>query len=48
MKLGQFPKKATFIWNSYSQDQEAAEQVFSELETYLEGKGMKLEKRKGQ
>jgi hypothetical protein len=48
MKLAQFPKNTTFIWNSYSQDQEAAEQVFSELKAFLEGKGMKLEKRKGQ
>jgi hypothetical protein len=46
MKLGQFPKNTTFTWSSYSQDQEAVEQVFSELKTFLEGKGMKLEKRK--
>jgi hypothetical protein len=48
MKVGQFPKNMAFIWNSYNQDQEAAEQVFSHLKTFLEGKGMKLEKRKGQ
>lgn len=48
MKVSQFPKNTTFTWNSYNQDQEAAEQVFSELKTFLEGKGMKLEKRKGQ
>ena len=48
MKLSQFPKNTTFTWNSYSQDQEAAEQVFSELKPFLEGKGMRLEKRKGQ
>jgi hypothetical protein len=44
MKLSLFPKNTTFTWNSYNQDQEAAEQVFSELKTFLEGKGMKLEK----
>jgi hypothetical protein len=48
MKLSQFPKNTTFTWNSYSQDQSAAEQVFSELKTFLEEKGMKLEKRKAQ
>src|SRR5262245_35950156 len=48
MKLSQFPKNTTFTWNSYSQDEEAAEQVFSELKTFLEEKGMKLEKRKAQ
>ncbi|HEY9430064.1 MAG TPA: hypothetical protein VI260_01110 [Blastocatellia bacterium] len=48
MKLSQFPKNTTFTWNLNNQDQEAAEQVFSELKTFLEGKGMKLEKRKDQ
>ena len=48
MKLSLFPKNTTFTWNSHNQYQEAAEQVFSELKTFLEGKGMKLEKRKGQ
>jgi len=48
MKLSQFPKNTTFTWNSYSQDQEASERVFSELKTFIEGKGMKLEKRKAQ
>jgi hypothetical protein len=48
MKLGQFPKNTTFTWSPYSQDPPAAEQVFSELKTFLEAKGMKLEKRKDQ
>jgi len=48
MKLSQFPKNTTFTWNSYSQDKEAAEQVFSELKAFIEGRGMKLEKRKAQ
>jgi len=48
MKLSQFPKNTTFTWNSYSQDQSEAERVFSELKTFLEEKGMKLEKRKAQ
>jgi hypothetical protein len=47
-KLSQFPKNTTFTWSSYGQDQSAAEQVFSEVKAFLEGKGMKLEKRKGQ
>jgi hypothetical protein len=47
MKLSQFPKDTTFVWNSYAQD-ESGEQVFSELKTFLEGKGMKLEKRRNQ
>ncbi|HEY7182335.1 MAG TPA: HEAT repeat domain-containing protein [Blastocatellia bacterium] len=48
MKLSQFPKNTTFTWNSYGQDQSAAEPVFSELKTFIEEKGMKLEKRKDQ
>lgn len=48
MKLSQFPKNTTFTWSSYGQDQSAAEQVFSELKTFLEEKGMKLEMRKDQ
>jgi HEAT repeat protein len=48
MKLSQFPKNTTFTWSSYGQDQSAAEQVFSELKSFLEGNGMKMEKRKGQ
>jgi hypothetical protein len=48
MKLSQFPKNTTFIWSSYSQDQSAAERVFSELKSFLEEKGMKLEMRKAQ
>jgi hypothetical protein len=48
MKLSQFPKNTIFTWSSSSQDRQVAEQVFSELKTFLEGKGMKLEKRKGQ
>jgi len=46
MKLSQFPKNTTFTWNSYGQDQSAAEQVFSEVKTFLEEKSMKLERRK--
>ncbi|MBO0861794.1 MAG: hypothetical protein J2P21_25560 [Chloracidobacterium sp.] len=48
MKLSQFPKNTTFTWTSYGQDQSAAERVFAELKTSIEGKGMKLEKRKDQ
>jgi len=48
MKLSQFPKNTTFTWISYGQDQSAAGPVFSELKTFIEGKGMKLEKRKDQ
>jgi HEAT repeat protein len=48
MKLSQFPQNTTFIWRSYGQDQSAAEQVFSELKTFLEEKGLKVEKRKNQ
>jgi hypothetical protein len=47
MKLSQFPKNTTFTWSSYGQDP-SAEQVFSELKTFLEEKGLKLEKRKNQ
>jgi len=47
-KLRQFPEGVTFLWKSYGQDPASAEQVFSELKTFLEGKGMKLEKRKNQ
>jgi hypothetical protein len=48
MKLSQFPKNTTFTWTSYGQDQSAAEQVFSDVKTFLEEKGIKLEKRKNQ
>jgi|SRR5262245_15651523 len=47
-KLRQFPAGVNFLWKSYGQDPASAEQVFSELKTFLEGKGMKLEKRKNQ
>ena len=47
-KLRQFPAGVTFLWNSYGEDPGAAERVFSELETFLEENGMKLEKRKNQ
>jgi len=39
MKLSQFPKNTTFTWSSYSQDQSAAERIFSELKTFIEGNG---------
>jgi hypothetical protein len=48
MKLSQFPKNTTFTWTSYGLDQSAAERVFSELKSFIEGKGMKLDKRKDQ
>ncbi len=44
-KLGQFPKDTTFIWDSYSQDPQAADQVFSDLKAFLGEKGMRLKKR---
>ncbi len=47
-KLSQFPAGVIFLWNSYGEDPAAAEQVFSDLKTFLEGKGMKLDKRKNQ
>jgi len=46
--LSLWPANTTFIWTSYGQDQSAAESVFSELKTFIEEKGMKLEKRKDQ
>jgi len=48
MKLSQFPKNTTFTWSSYWQDPTEDKPVFSELKTFLEEKGMKLEKRKAQ
>jgi HEAT repeat protein len=48
MKLGQFPKNTAFIWNSSAQDRPEAERIYSDLKTFLESRGMKLEKRKAQ
>jgi hypothetical protein len=42
-KLSQFPKNTIFLWMPSGQDPSASEQVFSELKTFLEGNGMRLE-----
>jgi hypothetical protein len=42
-KLSQFPKNTIFLWQPSGQDSSASEQLFSELKTFLEGNGMRLE-----
>jgi len=45
-KLSQFSRDTTFTWYSFEQNQPEAEQVFSDLKAFLDGRGMNLEKRK--